>query len=335
MSRPLYPFTAVVGQPRMKRALLLNVVHPSLGGVLVRGHRGTAKSTAARALAALLPELDVVPGCPFRCHPDQPGCPACVSATAPLPRERRRMPVVDLPLGATEDRVVGTLSLERAVRHGERHFEPGLLAAAHRGILYVDEVNLLEDPLVDVLLDVAAMGVNVVEREGVSVSHPARFLLVGTMNPEEGDLRPQFLDRFGLCVDVEGSDDPAERAEVVRRWLEFEAAPAAFAARWQAEEERLAGRLGEARRRLARIAVSDGLIEEACALAVRSGADGHRADLALVKAAMAAAALDGDREPGARHLAEAATMALPHRTSLEGGLAVGEPPRRPTSSRVV
>lgn len=313
MSRPHFPFSALVGQGPMKRALLLNVVQPGLGGVLIRGHRGTAKSTAVRALAALLPEQEVVAGCPFRCPPEEPACPRCREAEAPLPRELQRMPVVDLPLGATEDRVVGTLSLEKAVRHGERHFEPGLLAAAHRGVLYVDEVNLLEDSLVDVLLDAAAAGVNVVEREGLSVAHPARFLLIGTMNPEEGELRPQFLDRFGLCVQVEGSADPEERAEVVRRWLAFQADPPGFAESWRAEDERLARSLLSARERLGRMPCPDRLLEEACGLAIRAGVEGHRADLALVRTAMAAAALDGCGEPAAEHLAEAAALALPHR----------------------
>src|SRR3954465_14642161 len=231
-SRPLFPFTALVSQERMKGALLLNAANPRLGGVLIRGQKGTAKSTAVRALAALLPEIEVVADCPFNCDPQaELRCESCElrPPAGPLPTRWRRAPLVDLPLGATEDRVVGTLDLERALQHGERRFEPGLLAAANRGILYVDEVNLLGDHLVDVLLDAAALGMNYVEREGVSVRHPAQFLLVGTMNPEEGDLRPQLLDRFALAVEVEGLPRPADRVEVVRRRIAFEQDPRVFA----------------------------------------------------------------------------------------------------------
>ena len=240
--RPVYPFAALVGQERLKQALILNAVNPLIGGVLIRGEKGTAKSTAARGLAELLPPIAMVAGCPFHCHPELPElmCDACRKRRAQgevLPRRDRPMVVVDLPLGTTEDRLLGTIDLEKAIKSGEKHFEPGLLAAANRGILYVDEVNLLDDHLVDVLLDAAAMGVNVVEREGISFAHPARFILVGTMNPEEGELRPQLLDRFGLCVEVTGLHNLDARMAVVERRLAFEADPEGFAARWQGEQQ--------------------------------------------------------------------------------------------------
>ena len=240
-----YPFAALVGQEPLKTALLLNAVYPGVGGVLIRGEKGTAKSTAARALAALLPPIRVIAGCPFRCDPASPWpeCPHCRTAVEREPGEALA-PFVDLPLGATEDRVLGTLDFEKALREGRRALQPGLLAGAHRGILYIDEVNLLPDHLVDVLLDAAAMGINTLQREGLSVSHPARFLLIGTMNPEEGDLRPQLLDRFGLVVEVVSPREPAVRAEVVRRRLAFESEPATFVVRWQGDEAALRERIG-------------------------------------------------------------------------------------------
>src|SRR5512139_1252540 len=234
---PIYPFTAVVGQERMKRALVLNAVDPRIGGVLIRGERGTAKSTAARALAALLPKVAVVADCRFGCDPDRPNtwCTDCrerVSRGDSLPVELRTTAFVNLPVSATEDRVVGTLDIEKAIQKGERHFEPGVLAAANRGLLYIDEVNLLDDHVVDVLLDSAAMGMNIVEREGISFSHPARFILVGTMNPEEGDLRPQLLDRFALSVDITGIQEARERVLIMERNLAFEANPDGFRQQW-------------------------------------------------------------------------------------------------------
>src|SRR5436190_7956834 len=237
--RPVFPFTALMGQERMKRALVLNAINPRLGGVLIRGEKGTAKSTAVRALASLLPEIEVVVGCHYGCDPDSPDdwCSDCLERPAPLPTASRRVPIVNLPVGATEDRLTGTIDIEEAIAQGRRRFEPGLLAAAHRGILYGDEVNLLNDHLVDVLLDVAAMGTNYVEREGISLSHPAQLILVGTMNPEEGDLRPQLLDRFALAVEVQGLGDRTERAEVVRRRIAFEANPLGFGQRWAPAEE--------------------------------------------------------------------------------------------------
>src|SRR3954447_20811616 len=244
---PPYPFSAVVETEDLGLALLLNAVSPAIGGVLVRGEKGTAKSTMVRALAALLPPVAVVEGCRFSCDPasSDPRCPDGPHA-ADAPATVRPARLVELPVGATEDRVLGSLHLERALAHGVTAYEPGLLAAAHRGLLYVDEVNLLGDHLVDVLLDAAAMGRSTVEREGVSASHAARFVLVGTMNPEEGELRPQLLDRFGLTVEVAASRDPAVRVEVVRRRLAYEADPEGFAARWADEEDELARRIARA-----------------------------------------------------------------------------------------
>jgi magnesium chelatase subunit D len=317
--RPVFPFTALVGQAAMKRALLLNAVNPRLGGVLIRGQKGTAKSTAVRALANLLPEIAVVDGCPFGCDPDDPHaqCDACQRRSQhgarPLPRRMARVPLVELPVGATEDRVVGTLDLERAIKHGERHFEPGLLAAAHRGILYVDEVNLLNDHLVDVLLDAAAMGTNYVEREGISVRHPAEFILVGTMNPEEGDLRPQLLDRFGLAVEVGGLADPAERAEVVRRRIAFERDPAAFIRRWRRAEEAERRRIRAARHVLPRVRVPDALLDLITRLCQAFDVDGLRADIVMYKTAATVAAYAGRRVATVDDVRAAAELALPHR----------------------
>lgn len=309
-----YPFAALVGQEQLKTALLLIAVHPGIGGVLIRGEKGTAKSTAARALATLLPPVRLVSGCPFHCDPDTPWpeCPHC----API-AERSAMespvPFVDLPLGATEDRVLGTLDFERALREGRRAFQPGLLAAAHRGILYVDEVNLLADHLVDVLLDAAAMGVNTVQREGVSLRHPARFLLIGTMNPEEGNLRPQLLDRFGLMVDVVGSRDPELRAEVVRRRLAFESDPAAFATSWAEEQNALRERIHAARALLPRTVLEDGLLTLLTRLCCELDVDGLRADIVLHKTACALAALDDRTCVGLEDIRAAAELVLPHR----------------------
>ncbi len=240
-----YPFTAIVGQERMKRALILNAINPQIGGVLIRGERGTAKSTAARALAALLPDIEVVQGCRFGCNPNRPDsyCDECRERTERgevLPAERRTTPFVDLPVSATEDRVVGTLDIEKAIQFGERHFEPGILASANRGVLYVDEVNLLDDHVVDLLLDSAAMGVNFVEREGISFQHPARFVLVGSMNPEEGDLRPQLLDRFAHAVDVVGIQEAQDRVEILRRRIYYEQDPDGFLAAYEASEDEMA-----------------------------------------------------------------------------------------------
>jgi Mg-chelatase subunit ChlI len=248
----IYPFTAIVGQERRKRALVLNAIYPQIGGVLIRGERGTAKSTAARALAALLPEIEVIAECHFGCDPDQPvawctDCQARGNGGGDFSRVSYRTRFIDLPVSATEDRVVGTLDIERAIQKGERHFEPGVLASANRGVLYVDEVNLLDDHIVDILLDAAAMGVNVVEREGISFSHPSRFILIGTMNPEEGDLRPQLLDRFALCVDIRGIRAPTARMSIMERNLDFESDPEAFYAEWEPRERVLSDEIARAR----------------------------------------------------------------------------------------
>ncbi len=333
LSRPVYPFPAIVGQERMKKALLMNVVNPRLGGVLIRGEKGTAKSTAVRGLAALLPEIAVVAGCAFGCDPADASrlCPACAERLAhdgPLPAASRRIRVADLPVGATEDRVLGSLDLEQAIKRGEKHFEPGVLAEAHRGFLYVDEVNLLDDHIVDVLLDAAAMGVNTVEREGVSFTHPADFVLVGTMNPEEGELRPQLLDRFGLCVQVEGILDLEERMEVVRRRTSFDEDPEGFAEHFAAAGQQLAADLVRAKVLLPRVSVSEGLFRRIVELAIEMGVDGHRADLTMLKAAKTLAALDSRTEVKAADVRVAAELALPHRMRRKPFERMGLDPAR-------
>ncbi|MGQ9515687.1 MAG: ATP-binding protein [Anaerolineae bacterium] len=315
---PLFPFTAVVGQEKMKRALILNAINSQIGGVLIRGERGTAKSTAARALAALLPEIRVVADCRFSCDPDHPEtfcdeCKARIAAGETLPVTTRRIRFVDLPVSATEDRVVGTLDLERAIQKGERHFEPGVLAAANRGLLYVDEVNLLDDHVVDLLLDSAAMGVNVVEREGISFSHPARFILVGTMNPEEGELRPQLLDRFALCVEITGIRDPHERVLIMERYIEYESDPAGFYQKWLPQEQRLSREIAEARRRLPLVTYTDDDLYAIASLTSSFQVDGHRADIVILKTAIANAAFEGRLSIAERDIVRAAELALPHR----------------------
>lgn len=315
MSRPApFPFSAIVGQDEMKLALLIAAVDPTVGGVLVFGDRGTGKSTAVRALAALLPPMRAVAGCPYGCEPDKPAalCEACRGAGR-LKSVQVPVPVVDLPLGATEDRVVGALDLERALAQGVKAFEPGLLARAHRGFLYIDEVNLLEDHLVDLLLDVAASGENVVEREGLSVRHPARFVLVGSGNPEEGELRPQLLDRFGLSLEVRTPTELALRVEVVRRRDAYERDPEAFTARWKSEEAKVRRRIVAARERLAAVTVPDRTLERAAELCMRLGTDGLRGELTLMRAARAVAALDGDSTVADVHLQRVAASALRHR----------------------
>lgn len=315
---PVYPFTAIVGQENMKDALLANIVYPSIGGVLIRGEKGTAKSTTVRAAADLLPEREVVRGCIFRCgiSDTRDLCHACrkkIASGEPVETDRVRMKVVELPLCATEDRVAGTLDIEHAITSGMKKFETGVLAMANGNILYVDEVNLLDDHIVDLLLDAAAMGVNFVEREGISYSHPARFLLVGTMNPEEGDLRPQLLDRFGLVVDVEGEKDSVRRSEVVKRRLEFERDPAAFRKRFEPDQQALRDRIGRAKEIVARMDADDRLIDTAVKISLAIGVDGHRSDLTLVKTALAFAALEGKEKVGGEHVTRAAGLSLPHR----------------------
>jgi len=316
--RPVYPFAALVGQERLKKALILNAVNPLIGGVLIRGEKGTAKSTAARGLAELLPPMAMVAGCPFHCDPDaaEMMCDACRRRLAQgevLPRRQRPMPVVDLPLGTTEDRLLGTIDLEKAIKSGEKHFEPGLLAAANRGILYVDEVNLLDDHLVDVLLDAAAMGVNVVEREGISFTHPARFILVGTMNPEEGELRPQLLDRFGLCVEIRGLENLEARMDVVQRRLAYEEDPQRFADRWQAQQEELRQAIISARQRLPQVRSTDDILRLISLICLDQGVDGHRADIYMLKVAQTLAAYYGRSQVGETDVRQAAELVLPHR----------------------
>lgn len=315
--RPVYPFTAIVGQERLKRALLLNAVNPRVGGVLIRGEKGTAKSTAVRALARLLPSIEVVEGCPYSCQVDRPAglCGACQSrvAGAPLPTAVRPIRLVELPVSASEDRVVGSLDLEHAITEGQRRFEPGLLAQVNRGLLYVDEVNLLDDHLVDLLLDAAAMGVNTVEREGVSISHPARFILVGTMNPEEGELRPQLLDRFGLAVEVAGLTDVASRVAVIERRMGYDSEPQSFIAQWQHAEEELAARVAAARELLPEVRIDSGDMAAVASLCLELGVDGHRADLTILETARTHAAWAGRRLLSAEDIRLAAELALPHR----------------------
>ncbi|MGW6569392.1 putative cobaltochelatase [Streptomyces sp. NPDC054975] len=308
-----YPFTAVVGMDDLRLSLLLNAVSPAVGGVLVRGEKGTAKSTAVRALADLLPEVPVVAGCRFSCDPGapDPGCPDGPHETAPAAARPARM--VELPVGASEDRLVGALDIERALSEGVKAFEPGLLADAHRGILYVDEVNLLHDHLIDLLLDAAAMGSSYVEREGVSVRHAARFLLVGTMNPEEGELRPQLLDRFGLTVEVAASREPEQRVEVVRRRLAFDDDPAAFAARWAGEETELRERIVAARELLPRVVLGDAALLQIAATCAAFEVDGMRADIVMARTATALAAWAGRSEVTSDDVRQAALLALPHR----------------------
>ncbi|MGW5094614.1 putative cobaltochelatase [Streptomyces nodosus] len=312
MSTP-FPFTAVVGQDDLRLALLLNAVSPAVGGVLVRGEKGTAKSTAVRALSALLPEVDVVPGCRFSCDPGAPD-PACPDGPhEPGAGAERPARMVELPVGASEDRLVGALDIERALAEGVKAFEPGLLADAHRGILYVDEVNLLHDHLVDLLLDAAAMGASYVEREGVSIRHAARFLLVGTMNPEEGELRPQLLDRFGLTVEVAASREPDQRVEVVRRRLAYDDDPDGFAARWAEEEAAVRQRIVAARELLPRVRLGDGALRQIAATCSAFEVDGMRADIVMARTATALAAWAGRTDVLAEDVRQAALLALPHR----------------------
>ncbi|MDX8033789.1 putative cobaltochelatase [Lentzea sp. BCCO 10_0856] len=305
----MFPFSAVVGHDDLRLALLLNAVHPGIGGVLVRGEKGTAKSTIVRALAALLPELDVSQGCRFGCVPGSTDCPDAPHESV----ERRPAKLVELPVGATEDRLVGSLDLEKALTEGVRAFQPGLLAAAHRGVLYVDEVNLLHDHLVDLLLDAAAMGRAHVEREGVSISHPSQFLLVGTMNPEEGELRPQLLDRFGLTVAVKAARDVGVRTEVIRRRLAYEADPVPFAAKWAEEDAALKRQIEHARENLKAVSLPDGELRRIAAVCAAFEVDGMRADLVVARAATAHAAWRGARQVEETDVEVAVRLALPHR----------------------
>lgn len=312
--RALFPFSAIVGQERMKTALMLNAINPGIGGVLIKGDRGTAKSTSVRSLAALLPKHDVVVGCEFSCDPNEPEemCKKCRENPA-RQSVKQRMRVVELPISATEDKVVGTLDISAAIKQGERKFEPGILAEAHRNILYVDEVNLLNDHIVDVLLDAAAMGVNTVEREGISYAHPSDFILIGTMNPEEGDLRPQLLDRFGLCVDVIGIDDPETRLEIILRRAEFEKDPKAFIEKWSKDDEMTAEAIVRAKGLLPDVNISKDMLRTIVNICIRLGVDGHRGDITMMKTASAIAALAGRVEVNEEDIREAARLVLTHR----------------------
>jgi magnesium chelatase subunit I len=316
MEKPYtYPFAAIVGQEELKLALILNIINPLISGVLIRGEKGTAKSTAVRALADILPMIDLVEGCPFQLAPDveHAVCQDLGCCEEPRQTVRRKVRVVELPVGATEDRVVGTLDLERALKQGEKRFEPGLLAAAHRGILYVDEVNLLDDHVVDVLLDAAAMGINTVEREGISVSHPSRFTLVGTMNPEEGELRPQLLDRFGLCVSIKGIQDTMARVEVMERRVAFEEDPEGFCSEWEVESDKLRGCIESATRLHPQVTIDRDQVIAIAEQCKALGVDGHRADIVTLKAAKALAAWHGRTEVADDDVQTAARLALPHR----------------------
>ena len=316
--RYIFPFSGLIGQEKMKTGLLLNAVDPGIGGVLISGHKGTAKSTAVRALTGILPEIEVVKGCPYHCSPadESAMCADCALKRDEgeiLPVEMRAMPLVELPLSATEDRVVGTLHIEKTLKTGERDFEPGLLAAANRGILYVDEVNLLDDHLVDILLDAAASGVNVVEREGISHSHPARIMLVGTMNPEEGELRPQFLDRFGLSLTVGSVTNIEQRRRIVTNRITFDTDPESFVAQWSVDETILSNQVLAARTRVHGVIITQEMVELAVILSTEVEAQGHRSDIAIIKTARALAALLEDDEISQKHVLEAARFVLPHR----------------------
>jgi len=311
--RKQYPFSAVVGQEALKTALILCAIDSGIGGVLIQGHKGTAKTTTVRGIGSLIPGIKVRSGCRFNCDPADPAelCDVCTNAqsevvTAPSP-------VVNLPLNLTEDRLVGSMDVSAALTRAERRFDPGLLAAAHRGILYVDEVNLLSDHLVDMLLDVAASGENIVEREGMSYRHPAEFVLVGTMNPEEGELRPQFLDRFGLCVQVNSVRDVGARREIVRRRMAFERDPEAFVLEYSDEEDLLRRQIALARTRLSAVHIAEEAWDFAVRVAVNAGVQGHRAELTIMKTAVALAAFLERDEVGLRHVSEAARLVLPHR----------------------
>lgn len=321
----VFPFVAIEGQSKMKLALILNSINPGLSGVLIRGEKGTAKSTAVRALADILPEIEVVKGCRFMrdpsdgtassvcCECDRSACKENVLNNKNVNTVLIKTPVVELPVGATEDRVVGTLDIEHALKQGEKRIEPGLLAAAHRGILYVDEVNLLDDHVIDVLLDSAAMGVNTIEREGVSFSHPSKFTLVGTMNPEEGELRPQLLDRFGLCVNIEGIKDPETRVAIMEKRAAYEAAPESFCDKYKEEAIDLTGRILTARDLYKDVAITRDLLLEIAAYCLDVGVDGHRGDIIILKTAKTIAAWNGRSEVLVEDIETAAELSLPHR----------------------
>lgn len=313
-ARTTYPFTAIVGQESMKEALILNTINPLIGGVLIRGEKGTAKSTAVRALASLLPERHVVGGCACGCpwNDASSRCPECREREDPQ-ESIVPMRVVELPLSSTEDRVAGTLDIEHAISTGKKKFEPGVLAKANGNILYVDEINLLDDHIVDLLLDAAAMGVNFIEREGISYSHPSKFILVGTMNPEEGDLRPQLLDRFGLMVDVEAERDEERRMQIIERRMEFERDPEDFSSRYEEQQAELRGRIQEARELVGEIVPGKDVVRAAVRIPLHLDVDGHRADLTLIKSAVAYAAMQGRTEVLPTDVAHVAPLVMAHR----------------------
>ncbi|MBR7006806.1 MAG: AAA family ATPase [Candidatus Methanomethylophilaceae archaeon] len=317
MNRPVFPFSAIVGQEDMKEALILNTINPLIGGVLIRGEKGTAKSTAVRALAGLLPEREVVLGCPCGCDPRVPGamCPECQERRkeGELPSTAVPMSVVELPLSSTEDRVAGTLDIEAAITTGKKRFEPGVLAKANGNILYVDEINLLDDNIVDLLLDAAAMGVNYIEREGISYSHPSKFILVGTMNPEEGDLRPQLLDRFGMMVDVVSEKDEDRRTDIIERRMEFEKNPESFCKDYREQNAQIRENILKARELLKGIDAGRDVIRAAVRISLHLGVDGHRSDLTLIKAAEAYAAMQMRTEVYPSDVTHVAKLVMPHR----------------------
>ena len=314
----LFPFVRVVGQEKMKKALLLNIVDPGIGGVLIKGEKGTAKSTSVRSLTQILPSRPTVVGCPFHCDPRFPKrmCIQCREKLAngiKLESETVPMSVVELPLSATEDRVSGTLDLEHVLKTGEKKFEPGVLAQANGNVLYVDEVNLLDDHIIDLLLDSAAMGVNYIEREGVSFSHPAKFILVGSMNPEEGSLRPQLLDRFGLCVDIEGEKDVNERMEVIKRRMEFDKDPEGYLEACKGDIDAMRQKIVDAREILSEVKLDDKIIHDIVMVSMHFKMEGHRADITMMRTAKANAALDGRKEVTKMDLREIAPLVLSHR----------------------
>lgn len=317
-AKDIYPFSAIVGQEKMTRALILNAISPSPGGLLIRGEKGTAKSTAVRALASLLPEIDAVSGCPFNCDPHEyerlcPECRAKINRGVSLTARKKKIEVVDLPLGATEDMVIGTLDLEYAVKEGKRRFTPGLLAKAHRGILYIDEVNLLNDHIVDVVLDAAGMGTNIVEREGISRVHRSEFILIGTMNPEEGELRPHLLDRFGMCIQVRGMEDPDERVRLVKRIERFARGPSDFIEEYKARRDTLSRAIMRARKRVDNVRISEEMVQLCSKLAMEACVAGHRADILMRKAALCIASLEERETVIKEDVDEAADLVLFHR----------------------
>ena len=317
IKRVIFPFPAIVSQELMKLGLILNVINPTLSGVLIRGENGTGKSTAVRALAQILPEIEVIEDCPFQCalEDQQEVCPTCQFNGSCNPERviKRKVKVIELPISATEDRVVGTIDIEHALKRGEKKIEPGILASAHRGILYVDEVNLLDDHIVDVLLDSAAMGINTIEREGVSFSHPARFVLVGTMNPEEGEIRPQLLDRFGLCVNIQSLNNADKRIEIVKRREEFETSPQEFSKIWQPESQKLIERINKAKETYSQVTIDDTVLRKIVDLVIDLNIDGHRGEIMMMKVAKTMASFDGRTQVTSKNVEAAVELCLSHR----------------------